>query len=218
MKKNKIAALALSGALLVGATALGTFAYFNDTAKTSNNLVVTTGTLRLGSEESDWYVCDLSDGDSKNETDLKTESKKLDENKFENVRPGDTFKKYSKFKNNGTLKQRLTFNIDELNNAVLAKDINGNKILVSDIFDIKYAYFNTSDEENATSSPEVTLEDNKYYILNPNESITMGIEMKFKKEIPNIVENIDVQGIEFDLEKTTKNTITVIADQLNKGK
>lgn len=97
MKKNKIVALALSGALLVGATALGTFAYFTDVAQADANLVITTGTLTTTVEkDNEWKVV----GDS--EITNNTES-----NNYINVRPGDSFEKTITIKNTGSLQQKL---------------------------------------------------------------------------------------------------------------
>ena len=133
MNRKKIASLVLSAAILIGAAGFGAYSWFKSTATLDPNLIIQTGTLAITPQgESDWEVQSVTN----NNEDLKTEVTDVNvSNNFENVRPGDSFTKIVTFKNTGTLKERVKF---EINKEIINDKYKG-------LFDVKVT--NTGDGE-----------------------------------------------------------------------
>ena len=98
MKKNKTIAYALAATLLVGGTFAGTKALFSDKAEAYNDLVITMGNLNVDVVEGEWEL-ENSDSESENSTN---------NDRFTNVKPGDSFLKKVTVTNNGSLNQKLS--------------------------------------------------------------------------------------------------------------
>ncbi len=96
MQKKKLAALLLSGAMLFGAGAYGTYAYFTDKTDTTTN-VVKTGTLDVAVENEEVWMKD---------------GKAVD---FNNLQPGDVIRKSFTVTNKGTLPQKVKLNVENGN-------------------------------------------------------------------------------------------------------
>lgn len=111
MKKNKIVAFAMAGALLVGGTFAGTKAWFTDSATEKSDLVITTGTIELETTVRDEWTpgyLEYKEGAGIVATrDNTTEAKPDGKGGFTNVRPGDKFFKTIEIRNIGTLAQKL---------------------------------------------------------------------------------------------------------------
>lgn len=95
MKKNKTIAYALAATLLVGGTFVGTKALFTDKAEAYNDLVITMGKLDINVQEGEWII----------ENDNTEASNLTNNDRFTNVKPGDSFLKEVTITNNGTLDQ-----------------------------------------------------------------------------------------------------------------
>lgn len=166
MNKKKIMGLALSGALLVGAASLGTYAYFTDVAQVDANLVIQTGTLKTEAQNNDvWKVVD---GTGVNESEI---TNKNATNNFKNVRPGDWFEKTVTIKNVGTLKQKLI-------------------VEQSDIPGTIEKYFNVDIKDLAAELEGKVLEPEGQ----DGDSITVDIKAQLKPELAN--EYTDSEGEE----------------------
>lgn len=133
MKKNKTVAFMLAATLMVGGTFLGTKAWFTDTETSSNNLVVTTGTLDLTVTDNEGWVRKSTDSTGQaNHTESLESAKDETNTSFTNVRPGDYFEKEITVTNTGTLKQKLT--------------ITNNITTGSDLYDVSVTGLSTGDE------------------------------------------------------------------------
>lgn len=95
MKKNKTIAYALAATLLVGGTFVGTKALFTDKAEAYNDLVITMGKLDVNVDEGEWKI-------ENNNTEA---SNSTNNDRFTNVKPGDSFLKKITLTNDGTLDQ-----------------------------------------------------------------------------------------------------------------
>lgn len=102
MNKRKTISI-LAGILLVsGGTFLGTKAYLKDVKEVKNDLIITTGTLEVEVEDDlPWKIVDQENTEISNPSE---------HNDFKNIRPGDSFEKTIKIKNNGSLSQRIKVN------------------------------------------------------------------------------------------------------------
>ena len=111
MINKKTTALILSGAIFAGGLGIGAYSWFTSSATSTANLKIHTGTLKVEASNDDkWAVQNesITNGDLKSEV---SNPKEL--NNFENVRPGDSFIKFVTFKNTGTLKQRVHFEVSK---------------------------------------------------------------------------------------------------------
>ena len=132
MNKKKIAALALSGTLLMGAAGFGAYSWFTDKATVSSNLTVSTGTLVLNATGDDvWSYT----GPNKEITSNLKDGKIVNPSKFGNAQPGDSFAKEVTIENKGSLSEKVNFKV--LDRAlgeyagvvnVTVKEANGNPI------------------------------------------------------------------------------------------
>lgn len=100
MNKSKIISIILGILLIGGGTFVGTKAWLKDQKSINNDLVITTGTFKLDVKIPDKWEIISTDGTEITNTE--------DNNGFNNVRPGDKFKKTITLKNEGSLIQHLT--------------------------------------------------------------------------------------------------------------
>ncbi|MDU3337233.1 TasA family protein [Paraclostridium bifermentans] len=161
MKKNKTIAYALAATLLVGGTFVGTKALFTDKAEAYNDLVITMGKLDINVEEGEWKI----------END-NTESSNLTNNdRFTNVKPGDSFLKEVTITNDGTLDQVIDVTrgdqsgeypdsilvgetiTSELDGKTLAPGESVKAFINVNIKDTMKGDFNAEGSQNQTNSP-----------------------------------------------------------------
>ncbi|MGL5378481.1 SipW-dependent-type signal peptide-containing protein, partial [Clostridium sp.] len=109
MKSKKLMGLLLAGALLVGATGAGSYAYFTDAVSTDANLTVAMGNLDIEIEEpaadEQWWV--KAPTESWDEDFAPTDW-------YSNVRPGDQFTRTVKVTNAGSLAAKLDVAIADI--------------------------------------------------------------------------------------------------------
>ncbi|MGG7078450.1 hypothetical protein [Clostridium sardiniense] len=185
MKKNKIVAFAMAGALLVGGTFAGTKAWFTDSATEKSDLVITTGNIDVDTITPDgWLPGNLQDipGQGMQPVeDKETEADKNDKGEFTNVRPGDKFYKRVRVENKGSLSQKLNAS-------------GGEDKVENDSFKIT----NTAKSDLG-----------KDRILAPGEATSFYIEVEVLKETGN-----DKKSTYFNLEDSM-NPIVITAEQKN---
>ena len=100
MNKKKLAALALSGTLLMGGAGFGAYSWFTSSTHVDPNLTIATGMLRVSALDSnEWKNMDLS-GKSQ---------ASVDKSVVTNAQPGDQFFKIVTIKNTGSLDEMLNF-------------------------------------------------------------------------------------------------------------
>lgn len=113
MKNKKIMPMILLNIILIlGITSFG-IAWFTLKTSATSNLILNTGSIDTIVERSRWILHSKSSSEVTN---------KNAENDFNNVKPGDAFIKALTIKNTGSLRQKITFEINEdlpgnLNNA-----------------------------------------------------------------------------------------------------
>ena len=140
-KKRRLLLLLCLFLIVIGIT-IGSVGWFTTRTEISSNLKINTGTLTLQTDSDDKWVLEHS-------TTSEVTNKNA-ENDFQNVRPGDSFLKTINLKNTGTLRQKLTFTM--------------NQNLPSNISDIFY----------------VELPTEKSSILEPNQTKSLQIRLLLK--------------------------------------
>lgn len=185
MKKNKIVAFAIAGALLVGGTFAGTKAWFTDSATEKSDLVITTGNIDVETivrdEWTSGYLEEKEGAGIVATKDDTTEAKPDGKGGFTNVRPGDKFFKTIAVKNNGSLAQKLNVS-------------GGDDKYENDSFAI------TSTAKSFVGTGRV---------LQPGEAVHFFIEVEVLEQTGNSEQNTG-----FNLEDTM-NPIVITADQIN---
>ena len=124
MNKKKIAALVLSGTMLMGAAGFGAYSWFKSSATVDANLIVKTGTLAVTATPkkanpnlvnyNGWQVensLDTLPEDTKSESKVAQNPKENDP-QILNLRPGDILTKIVTIKNTGSLKERVNYIIN----------------------------------------------------------------------------------------------------------
>ena len=127
MNKKKIAALALSGTLLMGAAGFGAYSWFTSQANVDANLVVNTGTLAVtattpdadkGSLVSNGWVLQNTDttvnDDTRSEGKVVINGNEQHYPNFVNLRPGDKLIKKVIIKNTGSLKEKVSYTVNKI--------------------------------------------------------------------------------------------------------
>lgn len=159
----------LAATLLVGGTFVGTKAWFTDKVDAKNDLVITTGTLDVEFED-DW--CEqwgvIGTG---------TEAKKVGNNVYENVKPGDGFIKGVAITNKGTLSTKLSVEGGQVKEG--KEDMP---------FTIEYQGLNDLNGK----------------ILEPNETVYFNINGTFNHDLDNTYQNTEISLNEY-LEDITIN-------------
>ena len=215
MNKKKLAALALSGTLLMGAAGFGAYSWFTSSASVNSNLIVETGTLNIKVEDNGnsvtkgWELQDTEENLGDNQTEASPQTK-VEEGRpdFVNVRPGDSFIKKVTITNTGSLKERLKFTV--------------NNQIVNDAYkDVVNVSINNV---NSNGGSVDNLTDLNNTVLEPGKSITAEIKVQILTGTPgNNVDgkpegNPNYQGKAIHLEGILENKelIAVNGEQVNK--
>lgn len=120
MKKNRIMAYALAGALLIGGTFTGTKAWFSDSASAKSDLVITMGNLDLNVQyEGSWIKNE--DSEATLEVDDFDNFKVL----LSNAKPGDKITREINVINDGTLAMDLVAEATQIDGLNVTLDYVG---------------------------------------------------------------------------------------------
>ncbi|MGL4570490.1 MAG: hypothetical protein ACRCVJ_05460 [Clostridium sp.] len=186
MKKNKIVAFAMAGALLVGGTFAGTKAWLSDKATEKSDLVITTGNIDVETTVRDeWTPGYLEYKEGAGIVAIRdntTEAESDGNGGFKNVRPGDKFFKTIEIRNTGTLTQKL--------------NVSGGED----------KYKNDSFRITTTAKQDI----GNSTILKPGMGNGFFIEVEVLEQTEN-----GKQSTEFNLEDSME-PIVITADQINK--
>lgn len=167
---KKIIGLLLSAAIFTGVGSYGTYAYFTDQAKVSEDIVIEMGSVKVNAKwgENPWKV------DSNNK-----KIKALDNGeslKYTNVKKGDTFSRKVFINSTGTLESNIKVKLNNPNSEFFDIYIKEGSIKVKDgLKDVKKTSFYVDN-------------------FNTNEELSFIIEVKIKKQANNKEEKIDFKG------------------------
>lgn len=134
MNKKKLAALAISGTLLMGGAGFGAYAWFTSQANANTNLKITTGQFSLLNETKEDTWSQVNAGNTQAEMVKNPTTHVWEINK---VQPGDEFTKTVTIQAKGDLNQNVSFDVDNsiksslADNGLILTVKNGNQDLMS---------------------------------------------------------------------------------------
>lgn len=194
---KKITALLLAAALTVGVGSYGTYAYFTDEDKLSENVNITMGILDIESEwVGQWKVTSVGN-EAEKKTSLLPNIEFSDDLDYRFVKPGDYFTRKVTIKNVGNL------------NADAYVQVNNP---YSDIFDLEVIPVNANKvgdivDQNGVKKFDIGNMEGKKRIFQCYDSATVEIKL-IVKNLNNDWQNFNTESINVD------EVIKVYAEQL----